>query len=106
MLIIPYQTRFSSGSLPAVTLALILINALVYFVFQAGDRQAAQNAAAYYFSSDLPAVELPRYAATLEKRGDPRAVRVAASGERAAPRPWRRTQFCLPCSATASSCAS
>jgi membrane associated rhomboid family serine protease len=76
VLIIPYQTRFTSGSLPAVTLALILINALVYFVFQAGDRQATQNAAAYYFSSDLPAIELPRYAATLEKRGDPRAARV------------------------------
>jgi membrane associated rhomboid family serine protease len=76
VLIIPYQTRFTSGSLPAVTLALILFNALVYFVFQAGDRQASQNAAAYYFSSDLPAIELPRFAATLEQRGDPRAGRV------------------------------
>lgn len=76
MLIIPYQTRFTSGSLPVVTLALILINALVYFVFQAGDRQAGNNAAAYYFSSDLPAIELPRFAATLEQRGDPRAARV------------------------------
>lgn len=81
MLIIPYQTRFTSGSLPAVTLALILINALVYFVFQAGDRQASQNAAAYYFSSDLPAVELPLYAAALEKRGDPRAVRVLRAAD-------------------------
>jgi len=54
VLIIPYQTRFTSGSLPVVTLALILVNALVYFVFQAGDRAASQNAAAYYFSSDLP----------------------------------------------------
>ena len=76
MLIIPYQTRFTSGSLPLVTLALILVNALVYFVFQAGDRQASNNAAAYYFSSDLPAIELPRFAATLEQRGDPRAARV------------------------------
>jgi len=76
VLIIPYQTRFTSGSLPVVTLALILVNALVYFVFQAGDRAASQNAAAYYFSSDLPAIELPRFAATLEQRGDPRAVRV------------------------------
>jgi len=76
VLIVPYQTRFTAGSLPAVTLALILVNALVYFVFQAGDRQAGQNAAAYYFSSDLPAIELPLYAAALEKRGDPRAVRV------------------------------
>ena len=76
MLIIPYQTRFTKGSMPVVTLALILVNALVYFVFQAGDRQATQNAATYYFSSDLPAIELPRYAAALEQRGDPRAARV------------------------------
>ncbi len=49
-----------------VTLALIVVNALVYFVFQAGDRPATQKAATYYFSSDLPAIELPRFAATLE----------------------------------------
>ena len=79
MLIIPYQTRFTAGSLPVVTLALILVNALVYFVFQAGDRQATQNAVAYYFGSDLPAIELPRYAAALEQRGDPRAGRVLSA---------------------------
>ena len=45
MLIIPYQTRFTAKSLPVVTLALIVINALVYFVFQAGDRQTTQRAA-------------------------------------------------------------
>jgi len=81
VLIIPYQTRFTSGSLPVVTLALVLINALVYFVFQAGDRQATQNAAVYYFSSDLPAIELPLYAAALEKRGDPRAVYVLRAAD-------------------------
>ena len=89
MLIIPYQTRFTARSLPVVTLALIVINALVYFVFQAGDRQTTQAAAEYYFSSQLPAIELPRYAAVLEKRSDRqslrvlRAIRAPARGEAA-----------------------
>ncbi len=47
MLIIPYQTHFTARSLPVVTLALIVINALVYFVFQAGDARTTQRAAEY-----------------------------------------------------------
>src|SRR5512134_3627572 len=76
MLIIPYQTRFTARSLPVVTLALILVNAICYFIFQAGDRQAYQRAADYYFSSQLPQVEWPRYAAYLEKRNDRSSLRV------------------------------
>ena len=75
MLIIPYQTRFTARSLPIMTLALIAINALVYFVFQASDRQDYQKAAEYYFSSQLPAIELPRYANVLEQRGDRQSMR-------------------------------
>ncbi len=76
MLIIPYQTRFTARSLPVVTLALIVVNALMYFAFQSGDRQATQRAAEFYFASQLPAIELPRYAAALEKRGDRQSMRV------------------------------
>jgi hypothetical protein len=79
VLIIPYQTRFTAKSLPAVTLVLFLINALVYFVLQGGDRQAYQNAAEYYFKSQLPALELPRYAAHLETRSDRKSTRVLRS---------------------------
>ena len=75
MLIIPYQTRFTAKSLPVVTLVLIALNALVYFVFQAGDRAAYQKAAEFYFSSQLPAIELSRYANVLEKRGDRQSMR-------------------------------
>ena len=39
MLIIPYQTRFTAKSLPVVTLALVIINLLVYLLFQSGDRR-------------------------------------------------------------------
>jgi membrane associated rhomboid family serine protease len=59
-----------------VTLALIVINALVYFAFQAGDRQTTRKAAEYYLSSQLPTIELPRYAAALEKRNDRQSLRV------------------------------
>lgn len=76
MLIIPNQTRFSARSLPVMTLALILVSAICYFVFQAGDRQAYQRAAEFYFSSHLPQIELPRYATYLERRGDRNALRL------------------------------
>src|SRR5687768_18092546 len=76
MLLIPYQTRFTAKSLPVVTLALILVNALVYFVFQSGDRQAYARAAEYYFSSQLAQIELPRYATYLERRNDRGALQV------------------------------
>lgn len=76
MLLIPYQTRFTAKSLPVVTLALILVNAFVYFFLQAGDRQAYQRAVTYYFSSQLPQIELPRYATYLERRSDRGALQV------------------------------
>lgn len=75
MLVVPYQTRFTANSLPVVTLVLIALNALVYFAFQSDDRQATRRAAEYYFSSSLPAIELPRYAERLEKRGDRESLR-------------------------------
>jgi membrane associated rhomboid family serine protease len=75
MLILPYQSRFNARSLPVVTLVLILVSALCYFVFQAGDRQAYQRAADYYFSSQLPDIEWPRYATYLERRGDRHSLR-------------------------------
>ena len=76
MLLIPYQTRFTPKSLPLVTLALILVNAIVYFIFQSGDRQAYARAADYYFSSQLAQIELPRFATYLERRNDRGALQV------------------------------
>ncbi len=76
MLIIPYQTRFTAKSLPVITLVLVALNLLAYLVFQAGDSAAYQRAADYYFSSTLPQVEMPRYAAYLERRNDRKAMQV------------------------------
>lgn len=76
MLLIPYQTRFNAKSLPVVTLALILVNFVVYFFFQAGDQQAYRRAVEYYFSSQLAQIELPRYAIYLERKTDREALQV------------------------------
>ena len=98
MLLIPYQTRFTLKSLPLVTLALILVNAVVYFVFQSGDRQAYARAADYYFSSQLAQIELPRYATYLDRRTDRgslqvlRMIRAGARPEQSIRLPIRRTR--------------
>ncbi len=74
MLIIPYQTRFSARSLPAVTLALILINTLVFFVLQSRDDAIYRAAFENYAASELPAIELPRYRNWLLNRTDADAL--------------------------------
>lgn len=79
MLILPYQTRFSARSLPVVTLALILLSAIVFFGLQARDETRYEAAAAAYAAGPLPAIEVPRYEAWLAKRGDRAANRRLAA---------------------------
>ena len=69
MLILPFQTRFALRAAPVVTLALILINALVFFVAQARDDRAYASAFSYYEQSALPRIELQNYRAWLARRG-------------------------------------
>ena len=95
MLLIPYQTRFTPKSLPLVTLALILVNALVYFVFQSGDRQAYQRGPpTYYFSSQLSQIELPdmrRIWSVGQDRGALQVLRMIRAGAR----PEQSLRLCL-----------
>lgn len=70
MLILPYQTRFALRSAPIVTLALILVNALVFFVAQARDDRAFERAFDYYEQSDLPRIELAHYQDWLARQAD------------------------------------
>ena len=46
---------------PLITLLLILANLLVFFVWQTNDDQYQHEAVSYYFSSDLPEIELAAY---------------------------------------------
>jgi membrane associated rhomboid family serine protease len=70
MLILPYQTRFTARSLPWATFALVLLNALAFFVLQRQDEAIYQQALQQYTASDLPRIELPRYETWLIDRAD------------------------------------
>lgn len=65
MFIIPFDRRLDWRRPPWATVALLLINALVFVLFQSQDERRLEVALEYYFSSELPALELPRYQAYL-----------------------------------------
>ena len=56
---------------PWMTILLILVNVVVFFGPQAMDETTAARAQRFYLESQLPQLELPRYADYLRKRGDP-----------------------------------
>jgi len=58
---------------PVVTLALILLNVLVFFGLQLDDEQAEHEAFEYYFSTALPEIELPAYKRYLDDPDNPTA---------------------------------
>lgn len=73
MLIIPISRSPDWRRPPVVTLLLILVNCLIFFGLQSGDSEREAKALAYYASSSLAGIELPRYVAHLESRDDERA---------------------------------
>ena len=70
MLIIPLHKRPTAATFPWVTLLLILANVFVFAFLQSGDAAVEQRALAYWRSSGLADIELPRYIAQLRKRGE------------------------------------
>jgi membrane associated rhomboid family serine protease len=54
---------------PLVTILLIVVNCIVYFGPERYDQNTAQKAAAYYIQSDLPRIEVPRFAKYLRSTG-------------------------------------
>jgi membrane associated rhomboid family serine protease len=58
---------------PWATILLIVVNCLIYFGPQGSEQSAWNAAAAFYAKSDLPGIELPRYAEYLAQR-EPRAA--------------------------------
>lgn len=72
-MIIPFDRKPDWRHPPLATLFLILINCLVYFVWQANDEQYEHEAFNYYFSSDLPEIELPAYRNYLANPSNPTA---------------------------------
>lgn len=74
MFIIPVGDRVDWKRPPLITLLLILLNCLVFFVLQAGNEQQDTKAQDYYFVSGLPELELPRYAEFLQKNASTEQV--------------------------------
>jgi membrane associated rhomboid family serine protease len=72
-MIIPLQRKPDWHNPPVVTLLLILINVLVFFVGQINDDQYEHDAKTYYFSTDLPEIELAAYLRYLDDPGNPTA---------------------------------
>lgn len=70
MFIIPVGNRVDWKRPPVVTVLLILINCFVYFALQSGDQRSEEQATRFYFGSQLPDWELPRYATYLELHGE------------------------------------
>ncbi len=61
MIIIPLTGQISWKNPPYLTISLILINCLVFFLFQMSDDRRQMEAARFYVQSDLPGLEIPAY---------------------------------------------
>lgn len=61
MLIVPVSGRLGWKNPPLVTLALILTNCLVFFLFQIDDDKSRIAAEQFYLTSGLAAIEVPHY---------------------------------------------
>jgi len=68
MFIIPVGNRVNWKRPPVITLLLILINCFVFFFLQSGNDQQDEKAERFYFSSELPNLELNRYSDYLQKK--------------------------------------
>jgi membrane associated rhomboid family serine protease len=68
MLAIPLTKKISLKNPPVATIAIILINILVFFVFQSNDEERYAAAVDFYFQSGLEEIEKPLYLDFLETR--------------------------------------
>ena len=64
---IPLTKKISWRNPPFITIAIILINVFVYFVFQADDTRNETQAHAFYFESGLDRFEFPLYVEFLKQ---------------------------------------
>ena len=70
MLIIPLSGKISWRNPPFATIAVILINCLVWFLLQAGDTAKQFEVSNFYFKSGLADIEISHYVAYREGRLD------------------------------------
>lgn len=70
MLIIPFDRPIDWRRPPVVTFALVVVNVLVFLLFQLDDGREMQRVKSYYYESGLAEIELPRYRDWLAAQGD------------------------------------
>lgn len=68
MFIIPLTGKISVRNPPIMTIAIVLINCLVWFVLQAGDADKQYKASKFYFTSGLVNIEISHYLAYRDDR--------------------------------------
>ncbi len=61
MLIIPLTGKISWRNPPIITICIILINCIVFFFFQFGEKEIFYEAKEFYFESELAEIEIHRY---------------------------------------------
>jgi membrane associated rhomboid family serine protease len=66
MFIIPLIGKISWRNPPSVTIVIILLNCMVFFLFQAGESEKQYKTSYFYLDSGLAAIEVPRYVAYRE----------------------------------------
>lgn len=72
MLILPLHRPFNRANFPFATIALVLVNAFVFFFLQSQDEAAGERALRYYQQAQLGRVELPVYREWLAQHPDAR----------------------------------
>ncbi len=70
MLVIPFDRRIDWHNAPFVSITLVLINTLVFFVLQGSDERRFDEAVRYYHESGLADIEMPRYREVLKTQAD------------------------------------
>ncbi len=73
LLLVPLEKKIELRRFPVITILLILINAIVFFVGQANDDKKQEEAVEYYADSGLGEIEVPlylKYLETADGRGD------------------------------------
>lgn len=70
MLILPLHRPLTRANFPVVTTIILLINLIVFFGFQAGDRGRWMQAWTYYQNSGMAEIEAPLYREHLRSTGE------------------------------------
>lgn len=85
MLILPLHRRWTRKNFPWLTLLLVLANVFVFAVLQSGDTAIYRQAQAYYFDSELPALEFPAYLDWRQRHAPTSAPAAATPGIASSP---------------------